>query len=337
MQQPDRSSGGCHSMPMPNFLIIGAAKSGTTSLHKYLSQHPQIYMSPMKEPNFFAYENLPQPKFRGLDEDTMILKKGPIRRRDSTKYSFVITRLSDYQKLFSKVRLEKAVGESSPLYLYNPQAVERIKHYTPEIRLIAILRNPVDRAYSHFKFFQKEGHETIMDFGQALKMEHVRMQRNWTPGWFYKQRGFYYQQLKKYYERFDRSQIRVYLHDNFHSSPISILQDIFRFLGVDETFTPDLEKRFNVSNGPVYGPKNYALDNFLNSPNFVKSIIKTIFPITFLRLLKAGVEKLNVGREYQFVVQPISEDIRKQLQNEYREDILKLQELIGQDLSRWLH
>ena len=155
-------------------------------------------------------------------------------------------------------------------------------------------------------------------------------------GWWYKDNGFYYQKLMPYFSSFNRNQIRIYLYDNFCIDPQKIVKDIFQFLGVDEHFTTDFSKRYNASNGPINGPKSEAFDDFLNNPNIIKSLIKIIFPRKLLRRVKAIVENLNIGREYQFVIPPMSEDIRKQLQNEYREDMLKLQDLIGQDLSSWL-
>lgn len=320
---------------MPNFLIIGAMKCGTTSLHNYLSCHPQIFMSPMKEPKFFVYENCPQPKYCGLDKDHPAYR-GAVDRRRGKKYPFAITQLADYEDLFSKAQPGNAIGESSPLYLYHPRAAERIQHHVPHARLIAVLRNPVDRAYSQFKYHRKRGMEPIDEFAKALEMEPVRIQRDWYPAWFYKQRGFYYQQLKRYYGRFDRNQIRIYLYNNFCSDPEGMLKDIFRFLGVDETFIPDLSRRFNAGEGPMYRPKVEAVDRFLNNPNTIKSVIKKIMPLKLLRHIKARVENKNIGSEFQFIVPPMSDEIRMQLQNEYREDILKLQDLIGKDLSGWL-
>jgi hypothetical protein len=323
-------------MSMPNFLIIGAAKAGTSSIHSYLSQHPQIYMSPIKEPMFFAYENELPPKFRGMDEDNPVSKRAIIRRRTYRPVSYPITRLSDYQKLFAKAYQKNAIGESTPLYLYSERAAERIQHHIPHARIIAVLRNPVERAYSHYSQFRKNGYEDIEDFGQALEMEHTRILRNWSPGWFYKQRGLYHQQLKRYFDRFDKNQLRVYLYDNFSADPMGILRDIFRFLDVAPTFKPDLSMKLNVSSGIVHGPKHETLDRFLNNPNPVKSILKKTLPTALLRRIKTAIENLNIGSEYQFVVPRMSEEIRKKLQNDYRDDILHLQDLIGQDLSRWL-
>ncbi len=123
-------------MTMPNFLIVGAMKCGTTALYYYLEQHPQIFMSPVKEPNFFCFEGR-----EGLDSGNSI------------------TDIAAYRGLFRGVSSERAIGEASHCYLYEPRAVERIKHYTPDARLIAILRSPIERAYSHFLHAVRNGTE----------------------------------------------------------------------------------------------------------------------------------------------------------------------------------
>ncbi len=218
-------------MVMPNFLVIGAAKAGTTSLYHYLNQHPQIYMTPIKETNFFALEGLPVDFCGPGDQDY-------IKR-------FAITDKQSYQEQFQGITSEHAMGEASPLYLYSIVAPSRIRHYIPDVKLIAILRHPVDRAYSSFLHLLRDGREFITDFARSLEEEELRTCSNWEHIWHYRQMGFYYRQLKRYYDLFNRCQIRVYLYDEFNQSPGRILLDIFQFLNVDETFMPDTSIRHN--------------------------------------------------------------------------------------------
>ena len=184
---------------MPNFLIIGAAKSGTSAIYHYLKQHPQIYMSPIKEPYFFAFEG-EKLNFQGPG---LTINESSIKEIES------------YRNLFQGVSDEVAIGEASTLYLYIPKAPTLIKQYVPNIKLIAILRNPVDRAYSSFMHLIRDQQEPITDFAQALKAEESRIQNNWGFLWRYQDIGFYSVQLKRYFEKFDRSQIKVYLYDYF--------------------------------------------------------------------------------------------------------------------------
>lgn len=220
-------------MVMPNFLIIGAAKAGTTSLYEYLKQHPQIWMSQVKEPNFFAFEGETLNSCGPGDQDYI--------------NSFSITKIEDYLNLFQGVENQVAVGEASPLYIYSSKAAQRIQHYIPEAKLIAILRNPVERAYSQFLMFVRDGREPLPDFAEALEQEETRMRNNWEWAWQYTRIGFYYIQLQRYLEKFDRSQIRVYLFEDFCTKPADVLRDIFQFLGVDDSFMPNMSIRHNVS------------------------------------------------------------------------------------------
>lgn len=262
---------------MPNFLIIGAAKSGTTSLYEYLKQHPQIWMSSVKETNFFALEG-ELLKFCGSGDQNYINK-------------FSITKIEDYLKLFQGVENKIAIGEASPLYLYHPMASRRIQHYIPDAKLIVILRNPVDRAYSSFLHLVRDGREPLRNFAQALQEEEVRICNNWEHIWHYQQMGFYYIQLNRYFNTFSRQQIRVYLFEDFITNPVYMLKDIFQFLGVDDSFIPNLSIKHNVS---------------INSKDQKHTKLMLKIPV------------------------------RRRLVEVYKEDVFKLQELIQQELSKWL-
>lgn len=306
-------------MTMPNFLIIGAAKSGTTALYEYLKQHPQIYMSWLKEPHFFAFEGK-KPNFQGPGDQEL--------------YNYIIVGdVEDYCALFEGVSKEAAVGEASVNYLYLPRARDRIRHYVPEAKLIVVLRNPIERAYSSFLHMIRDGREPFNDFAEALQAEAERIQNNWAPIWHYKQAGFYYTQLKHYYEVFEREQIRVYLYEELNNETISVLRDIYNFLGVDNTFVSDVSKRYNVSGVPK-NKRLHALHLFLLRPHPVKSIFKPLLPRKMRRPLLEGLT--NAIRNRNLAKPPFPVEVRRQLTEVYREDILKLQELIQRDLSKWL-
>ena len=292
-------------MTMPNFLIIGAMKSGTTALYYFLEQHPQIYMSPVKEPNFFC--------------------SGGQESWDSES----VTRIRAYQHLFKGVSDEKAIGEASHCYLYEPQAVARIQQHLPDAKLVAILRNPVDRAYSHFLHMVRNGTEPLTDFVQALREEETNAYQNRSLQ-DYVGRGRYYAQLKRYFDAFDRKQLKVYLYEDLTNAPIDTLQDIFRFLGVDDSFVPDVSLRRNVSGYPKYK----TLDKFLSRPSSVKDALKVYLPARLRWRLSKAFDDLKTRN----LVQPpaVQPEVRRQLVEVYREDILHVQELIQRDLSGWL-
>jgi hypothetical protein len=303
-------------MTMPNFLLLGTMKSGTTSLYYQLKQHPQIYMSPVKAPDFFALEG------RKWDFN------GPEGQAAANYWTsqHKSTNIKEYRELFQGVSDEIAIGEASPSYVYRPEAPSRIRHYIPEAKLVAILRNPVERAYSQYCYARLAGREPLT-FAQALRAEEERIQNGYDWLYHYKNFGFYYTQLKRYHEMFERDQIRVYLYDDLKDEPIGVVQDIFRYLGVDDAFTPDISWRFN----PGGIPKNATLHRVLKQPSKVKSVAKTLLPDRQARRAWERLLSLNLTK-----APPIPQEVRTELIEEFRQDILNLEDLLGRDLSGWL-
>jgi hypothetical protein len=291
-------------MTMPNFLIIGAMKSGTTALYYYLEQHPEIYMSPVKEPNFFSSQ-------------------------EQENAADAVTNIGTYQHLFRGGSGKKALGEASHSYLYEPRAAAEIKRYVPEAKLIAILRNPIDRAYSHFLHMVRTGMEPLDDFAQALREEEVRIHKERT---FqdYIGRGLYYNQLKRYFGTFPQEQVRVYLYEDLSGAPISTVQDAFRFLKVDDSFVPDVSLRRNVSGQPKYK----TLDGLLRRQSRIKHAAKIYLPARMRWRLSKTFDDLKTRNLAE--PPPVQSKVRRHLIGVYREDILKVQELIHRDLSGWL-
>lgn len=297
-------------MTMPNFLIIGAMKAGTTALYTYLEQHPQVYMSPIKEPNFFAFEGERMSFLAPQDQEGI--------NRTS------VTDIEAYQALFKGVTNEKAIGEASHWYLYSPKAPGRIHHHIPRAKLITVLRDPVERAYSQFLHFVRDGQEPLTDFARALQEEETRIRNNWAFG-RYASRGFYHAQLKRYFDTFDRSQMKVYLYEDLTTDPVGVLRDIFQFLGVDEAFVPEMSIKPNVSGVP----KNRALHALITKPQRIKAFLKPRLPATLLRFA-SDLRDRNLAKPQ------LAPEVRRQMIETYREDILQLQELIDRDLSNWL-
>jgi hypothetical protein len=298
---------------MPNFLIIGAAKTGTTSLYHYLKQHPEIYMSPVKEPKFFAYD-CEKPDFRGPGDQARKPK---------------FTNLEAYQSLFVGVSNETAIGEASVIYLYNPKTPERIRHYIPDVKLIAVLRDPVERAYSNFWVqMAVRRDEPLTDFAQAMRAEEKRIINHWHPRWHYKQRGFYYVQLKRYFDNFERNQIKIYLFDELVTNSNAVVRDIFRFLDVDGAFMFDVTTRHNVTRGV---PNSKAMHELLSNQYPIKNVIKRFLPDRLRQHIIKAIKTYNFSPR-----PPLTPEVHGQLIEEYRNDILRLQDLIQRDLSKWL-
>jgi len=291
-------------MTMPNFLIIGAPRSGTTSLHRYLQEHPEIFMSELKELRFFALEGK-QLNFCGPCDHTVNQQS--------------ITNLENYQEQFKGVTNEKAIGESSPIYLWWEGVPERIKSYLPDAKLICIFRNPIERAYSDFLNMRQLNWEPLKDFARALKEEENRIKAGWGPYYYYQRKGFYYSNLERFYRVFPQEKIRIYLYEDLRDKPGDLLRDIFRFLEVDDNFLPEFKEVYNASNRI---PKTFLARAANKFSKY--SFTKPLYPL------------LEWVKKQQSTYPPMALEIKKQLIETYGEDILNFQEKMGRDLSEWL-
>lgn len=316
----------------PNFFVIGAAKSGTTSLYNYLAQHPDIYMSPVKEPNYFSFLG-ESPNYIGPSANT----ENPFfrDRLKREKYEFSVTSLRDYEQLFSGVRGETAIGESSVSYLYFPAAANQIRERVPDAKLIAILRDPVSRAYSKYQQFRRDGSEHLVDFAEALAAEPDRIRNNWSPTWFYVDRGFYYRQLRTYYELFERNQIHISLYEDFSSDPRGQLAKIFHFLGVSDDFEVDLSEKHNVSEN-FRVPRHLLLYDLFMRPSGFSSTVRRLLPNRITNWSRPMIRKVITREASETDATPLSDEIARKLKRVFRDDIENLQKLIQRDLSSWL-
>jgi len=299
-----------NSNKRPNFFVIGAAKAGTSSLYAYLSQHPDIFLSTVKEPHFFSYSERAR------------LSNGP---GDVDRFRDATPDLDSYLRLFSGVTNERAIGELSTTYLDSLEAPSRIRDFSPEAKIIVMLRNPVDRAYASFMHLRRDGSETCADFRAALEQEEARIQNSWGPLWHYKTRQFTYEKLCRYYRIFKKSQIRVYNYETWQKNNAATLRDIFSFLSVDDSYVPDVSRRHNV--GGI--PKNEQWHKLLLGKSAVKSTVKVFLPQQFRTYVKRRLLKANLKRPH------LPADVRSELLSIYEEDIRKVQELTGMDLSHW--
>lgn len=299
---------------LPNFLLIGTAKAGTTSLYHYLRQHPDIFMPAVKEPRFFAY----------LDDPPAMTGPGD---RASNEAAGAVCTMADYRALFDEVEGERAVGEASVNYLYSETAPRRIHEHLPDVQLIAVLRNPIERAYSHYLHLLSSGREPVREFEAALDAEADRRQQGWEWSWHYTRMGFYHEQLRRYLEHFDREQLTVYLFDDFKEDNVGVTQDIYRRLGVDDTVVPTRTLAHEKTGEPI----SKQFQRFLLNPDHpIRQAARYVVPETVrtqgVKLLK----NLNLSKP------TMDPSVRSDLARLYAEDVHRLEDLLDRDLSHWL-
>jgi Sulfotransferase family len=277
--------------------VIGVPRSGTTALWQMLRQHPQVYM-PRKEPQFFSSNPRPT-RTHG--------RRPPPRRLGYPR----ITDPESYRALFARASPGQVTGEASPSYLRSPLAAERIRAEIPGVKLIVVLRQPVERAYSSYWFYAMQGVERAATFEQALAEERLQPRR--PPHVRHFALGLYHAQLRHYLQRFPANQIRVHLHEDWLARPTAVLSDLFAFLGVDDRFQPEPR-----TSAVSYAPRRRWLHRLAIAAGRVPRATELD-------------RRLN-----QIKPPPMRSETRLRLGAEYRPDIERLQGLLGRDLSSWL-
>lgn len=300
-------------MRKPNLFIIGAAKSGTTSLYKYLSRHPQVFVSLVKEPKFFSLTANVFPH-TGPGDDIV----------DKT----IVRTMEEYLALFENCKDEKYLCEASADYLYFHKTVApRLKDFNPDAKIIILLRNPVDRAFSAYKHMVRDGREALT-FENAIKNENMRRALNYEFIWYYIDVGFYYAQVKTYISYFEEN-VKIILYDDLSTHPIRVLNDIAFFLNIKKDVWPSLIDIYNASQVPRFK----MVDFFLNDNS--KPLKKILRPLVLKILGKESTERMVNYLKNKNTLN-MKRRTRAYLIDIYKEDILKLQTLIDKDLSAWL-
>jgi len=288
---------------LPTFFVLGAAKSGTTSLYYYIKQHPQIYLSPVKETHFF-------------DNDE--------------NYSLGIDAYIEY--FFKGAERFPARGDATPTYFHLPDKVApRLAqlYSNQKPRFILIFRDPVARAWSHYLHNIRIQHE-IESFEDALRLEEERLEKGELKWIGYYLEGLYAQQLKKWLTYFNRDQFFFLLNEDLRNDPHTTFQQLFDFIGVEDTFQPNTT---NIMN-PASQPRSLFLSRLIKRNSLFKTVLKSVIPLPQRKQISDYLISKNL-RRYDSPPK-ISEMTDAKLRHRYAADILELAEIINRDLSAWL-
>lgn len=296
----------------PDFLIVGAAKAGTTALHHYLGQHPGVFFPALRETNFFALEG-GLVRFAGPGDDAAVNRKA-------------VTQWEAYLDLFSGAGDTRQAGECSPLYLYDPSAPERIARRLPGVKLIVLLRNPADRAYAAYLHLVRDGREPASTFAEGLAREAERIAAGWEHLWHYRAMGFYGAQLERYYQLFAPEQMLVRRYEAFHGDPAGFVAEVCRFLGIDAGFEPDVSRRPNRSGIP----KNPWLYRLIAGESPLRRLARAL-PLSLRGRAQTLLQRAMLDRP------PMPAEVRAELLAGYRSDADLLMERTGLDVSDWFN
>lgn len=303
--------------PKPNFFIVGAPKCGTTALFDYLSQHPDVFVPSRKEFNYFC--------------DDLTFNNG------TDLYRFAS--LSEYLQHFAGWTCEKRIGEASVWYLLSRTAAANVSRFSPDARILIMIRNPVEMLYSLHSQLVKTGDEDIIDFEDALSAEQDRMRGSRIPktdrssspvqGLQYTKVGMYSPQIIRYIEEFGAGGVKVIVYDDFRDSTLNTYLEVLEFLGLENTHTP----KFSVVNANR-AVKNEQLWRFIKfGPHSVRRVWRATLPAPVRgRILRWVNERNMIERPRQ----PMQPETRVYLQGVFKPEVERLSALLDRDLMPWV-
>jgi len=297
-------------MIWPNFFIVGAQNSGTTSLYGYLKQHPDVFMPALKEPHYFA-QITPSREQRYLR--TIIRDKAA------------------YLRLFDKGRDHKAIGEASPSYLWEPKAPYRIRNAVPHAKIIILLRDPVERAYSHYLMDVREGLQEL-PFCEALERDWNQSKKGWSISQLYVELGLYAEQVRRYLEVFGSQQVLILMFDELANSALngkSVVADVLQFLGLSITPLYQIDTSF-AENG--FAAARWPWARRLAGANWVRRAGQILVPIRLGS--NHTIKRMVYQRFFVRVVPkpPMDELAGEWLRSIYDPDLTALEAILGRAL-----
>ena len=281
----------------PNFFIVGAPKSGTTNISYYLMQHPQVFMPENLEPYYFARLDIPQNYEREI-----------------------ISNEKKYLNLFKNTKNCRAIGESSPVYLYCPHSALEIKNRFPNSKIIISLRNPIEIAYSEYFSLKFMGFDKNRSFNELLDSSKEQLDQNEFHIDNLLEAGFYSKHIKRFQKIFSKNQIKIIIFEEYIKNTIPTINSILSFLDIDKSIA------FKTAPKGAYKvPRNFASQKLMNNSTFRKAA-KFIIPT---------VARQKIGE--RFLVKESSrpalkQNERQQLMEIYQDDVENLDKLLGRRL-----
>lgn len=280
---------------LPTFIIAGAQKSGTTSVWEYLKAHPQVCMANIKETNFFTAQGRSARHDKGLDW---------------------------YQNLFKFCVRAKAIGEVSPNYMFSEDAPRLMSQFVPDVQLLFILRDPIDRLYSHYWYQHQEG-LPLPRFEEMVEKRHPQLEH-----FIYV--SSYHLHLIRFLDYFPREQLSVFLNEDMRKNPGQVMRDIYHCIGVDAEVTPvNVKKEFNTARQARF----YVLQRMIETIGL--KVMKLDMPDWTFELMKRGRKTLWMLNSTAIQYPPITLELRRELIGEFKETIEYIESFLDHSIPAW--
>lgn len=312
-------------MPLnkPNLFVVGAAKAGTTALQKNLGEHPDIYFSPIKEPHFFS-DDIDVTKFRkDFAQDVAFdLDKYLLNQPLPSHHQAFIRNETKYLELFRDADQQPLLAEASASYLWSEHAAENIHRFNSEAKVIILLRNPVDRAFSHYGMDARMNYAEV-SFIDALKADNALPDRLWGNASLYVDLGLYASQVERYLKVFAREQILIIWHEELKEQPVETSERLFSFLDIKPHAGTDITQKHNVAKVP----KNALVKNILAN-GLIKKMRQQQWAQSLAPLLSSFFIKKNDLPE-------ITQEERSAAYPFFAKDISRLAQLLNTNLDHW--
>jgi hypothetical protein len=295
---------------MPNLFVVGSAKTGTTSIYELLSKHPDIFVPKLKELNFMAFEN---------DGPNL---EGPGDKEHGAAFS--ITKIDKYLDQYSGWEKQTWALDCSPAYLYFKSAPYRIKKYSSEAKIIIVLRNPVECAFSMYAMMKRDRREPEKSFYKAFKKSTERLHQGWEWAWDYAGYFLFYEQVKRYLECFDKNALLILRYEYLRDVPDEFVKTLFSFLGIS-----DCDGSLNSIHTNTAPTRRQMMNETQILPKILKMASKVWTCGDFMQVNRA-IDKFYRGPAFK-----ITDKEKKKITRYYIDDITKLEGLLSWDLSSW--
>ncbi len=297
-------------MPLPNFVVVGAPKCGTTSLYHYLRQHPEVYLPARKELHYFTRELLLR--------DTAGPGDGAVLRH-------LCPTSEAYAAEFSAAGTATALGDISPSYFDFPEVAGQMRRELGDPRIVILLRDPIAKAFSQYMHLVRDGRETLA-FHDALRAEADRTARGWSLIWRYAASSIYAERVRRYLDTFGPERVRIFLFEEFSREPQAVLDELWRFLEVDPGVRADTSQVFNASSRP----RSRALAGLVSKRSPLAAAARAVIPASLRLRAVELVRRLNAGRKGE-----VDERSRAYLREYFAADVRETETLLARRLD-WL-